>query len=165
MKKKLGIPKGTRDFDSIQLYKRNYIIDLIKDNFLKFGFNPIETPSFERSSTLLGKYGDEGSKLIFKVLSRGEAGKRGETDLALRYDLTVPLARVVAMNPSLNLPFKRYQIQPVWRADRPHRKYCRGCRGPGPSYGSSRDSCRCADGPASNADCPAAHSVAAAARG
>ena len=72
MKKKLGIPKGTRDFDSIQLYKRNYIIDIIKDSFLKFGFNPIETPSFERSSTLLGKYGDEGDRLIFKILRSGD---------------------------------------------------------------------------------------------
>ena len=75
----------------------------------------------ERKETLMGKDGDEGSKLIFQILARGEAGKRGETDLALRYDLTVPLARVVAMNPGLNLPFKRYQIQPVWRADRPQK--------------------------------------------
>ena len=72
MSNKPGIPKGTRDFDSIQLYKRNYIIEIIKDSFLRFGFNPIETPSFERSSTLLGKYGDEGDRLIFKILKSGD---------------------------------------------------------------------------------------------
>ena len=138
MKKKLGIPKGTRDFDSIQLYKRNYIIDIIKDSFLKFGFNPIETPSFERSSTLLGKYGDEGDRLIFKILRSGDflkdldnrdlvAGNQGEitskiSDKALRYDLTVPFARYVVQNQNeITLPFKRFQIQPVWRADKPQR--------------------------------------------
>ena len=138
MKKKLGIPKGTRDFDSIQLYKRNYIIDVIKDNFLKFGFNPIETPSFERSSTLLGKYGDEGDRLIFKILKSGDflkdldnqdlaVGNKGKiaskiSDKALRYDLTVPFARYVVQNQNeITLPFKRFQIQPVWRADKPQR--------------------------------------------
>jgi len=138
MKKKPGIPKGTRDFDSIQLYKRNYIIDVIKDNFLKFGFNPIETPSFEKSSTLLGKYGDEGDRLIFKILKSGDflkdldnqdlvASNKGKiaskiSDKALRYDLTVPFARYVVQNQNeITLPFKRFQIQPVWRADKPQR--------------------------------------------
>jgi len=138
MKNRLGIPKGTRDFNSIQLYKRNYIVDIIKDNFLKFGFNPIETPSFERSSTLLGKYGDEGDRLIFKILKSGDFLKdvdnqdlsernKGKivskiSDKALRYDLTVPFARYVVQNQNeITLPFKRFQIQPVWRADRPQR--------------------------------------------
>ena len=138
MNKKPGIPKGTRDFDSIQLYKRNYIIDVIKDNFLKFGFNPIETPSFEKSSTLLGKYGDEGDRLIFKILKSGDflknldnqdlvASNKGKiaskiSDKALRYDLTVPLARYVSQNlNNLNFPFKRYQTQLVWRAERPQK--------------------------------------------
>ena len=138
MNKKPGIPKGTRDFDSIQLYKRNYIIEIIKANFLKFGFNPIETPSFERSSTLLGKYGDEGDRLIFKILKSGDFLKdldnqdlvdcnKGKiaskiSDKALRYDLTVPFARYVVQNQNeITLPFKRFQIQPVWRADRPQR--------------------------------------------
>jgi len=138
MKNRLGIPKGTRDFNSIQLYKRNYIVDIIKDNFLKFGFNPIETPSFERSSTLLGKYGDEGDRLIFKILKSGDFLKdvdnqdlsernKGKivskiSDKALRYDLTVPFARYVVQNQNeITLPFKRFQIQSVWRADRPQR--------------------------------------------
>ena len=138
MKKKLGIPKGTRDFDSIQLYKRNYIIDIIKDSFLKFGFNPIDTPRFERSSTQLGKYGDEGDRLIFKILRSGDFLKKLDnddfsdknsaeiaskiSDKALRYDLTVPFARYVVQNQNnIALPYKRFQIQPVWRADRPQR--------------------------------------------
>ncbi len=118
---KVHLPKGMRDLLPHNMLRRNLVIKKIKKIFEEFGFLPLETPSMERKETLMGKYGDEGSKLIFKVLARGEAGKRGETDLALRYDLTVPLARVIAMNPSLNLPFKRYQIQPVWRADRPQK--------------------------------------------
>ncbi len=138
MNNRPSIPKGTRDFNSIQLYKRNYIVDIIKDNFLKFGFNPIETPSFERSSTLLGKYGDEGDRLIFKILKSGDFLKdvdnqdlsdrnKGKivskiSDKALRYDLTVPFARYVVQNQNeITLPFKRFQIQSVWRADRPQR--------------------------------------------
>ncbi len=129
------LPKGTRDFNSEDLYKRNYIINIIKDNFSKFGFNPIETPSFERSETLLGKYGQEGERLIFKILKSGNFlknidGKDFEfsnlapkiVDKALRYDLTVPFARYVVQNQnSINIPFKRYQIQNVWRADRPQK--------------------------------------------
>jgi len=86
----------------------------------RYGFEPLETPAFENIETLIGKYGDEGNKLIFKILKRGEHESSGEADLALRYDLTVPLARVVAQHQN-DLPkfFKRYQIQPVWRADRP----------------------------------------------
>ena len=129
------LPKGTRDFNSEDLYKRNYIINIIKDNFSKFGFNPIETPSFERSETLLGKYGQEGERLIFKILKSGDFlknvdGKDFEfsnlapkiVDKALRYDLTVPFARYVVQNQNnINIPFKRYQIQNVWRADRPQK--------------------------------------------
>jgi len=129
------LPKGTRDFNSEDLYKRNYIIDIIRDNFSKFGFNPIETPSFERSETLLGKYGQEGERLIFKILKSGDFlkgidGKDFEylnlapkiVDKALRYDLTVPFARYVVQNQNnINIPFKRYQIQNVWRADRPQK--------------------------------------------
>ena len=89
--------------------------------FERFGFEPLETPAFERIETLLGKSGAESEKLIYRILKRGEGGKRGEVDLALRYDLTVPLARMMAMNPGIPLPFKRYQIQPVWRADRPQK--------------------------------------------
>ena len=118
---KVHLPKGMRDLLPQNMLRRNLVLQKIKTIFETFGFLPLETPAMERKETLMGKYGDEGSKLIFKILARGEAGKRGETDLALRYDLTVPLARVVAMNPSLNLPFKRYQIQPVWRADRPQK--------------------------------------------
>ncbi len=129
------LPKGTRDFNSEDLYKRNYIINIIRDNFSKFGFNPIETPSFERSETLLGKYGQEGERLIFKILKSGNFlknidGKDFEfsnlapkiVDKALRYDLTVPFARYVVQNQNnINIPFKRYQIQNVWRADRPQK--------------------------------------------
>ncbi len=129
------LPKGTRDFNSEDLYKRNYIINIIRDNFSKFGFNPIETPSFERSETLLGKYGQEGERLIFKILKSGDFlkgidGKDFEysnlapkiVDKALRYDLTVPFARYVVQNQNnINIPFKRYQIQNVWRADRPQK--------------------------------------------
>ena len=129
------LAKGTRDFNSEDLYKRNYIINIIRDNFSKFGFNPIETPSFERSETLLGKYGQEGEKLIFKILKSGDFLKGIDdkdfdylnlapkiVDKALRYDLTVPFARYVVQNQNnINIPFKRYQIQNVWRADRPQK--------------------------------------------
>lgn len=129
------LPKGTRDFNSEDLYKRNYIINIIRDNFSKFGFNPIETPSFERSETLLGKYGQEGERLIFKILKSGNFLKNIDgkdfdfsnlapkiVDKALRYDLTVPFARYVVQNQNnINIPFKRYQIQNVWRADRPQK--------------------------------------------
>ena len=132
------LPKGTRDFNSEKLYKRNYIINIIKDNFLRFGFNPIETPSFERSETLLGKYGQEGERLIFKILKSGDFLKDTNVDeikelkysdlspkivdKALRYDLTVPFARYVVQNQNnITIPFKRYQIQNVWRADRPQK--------------------------------------------
>ena len=129
------LAKGTRDFNSEDLYKRNYIINIIRDNFSKFGFNPIETPSFERSETLLGKYGKEGERLIFKILKSGDFLKAIDgkdfdylnlapkiVDKALRYDLTVPFARYVVQNQNnINIPFKRYQIQNVWRADRPQK--------------------------------------------
>ncbi len=115
------LPKGTRDLLPELMNKRLEVINTVRGVFSRFGFEPLETPAFERIETLTGKYGDEGEKLIFRILKRGEGGKRGEVDLALRYDLTVPLARVVAMNSGLSLPFKRYQIQPVWRADRPQK--------------------------------------------
>lgn len=115
------LPKGTRDLLPAQMNLRLRGIERIRAVFARFGFEPLETPAFERIETLMGKYGDEGDRLIYKVLKRGEGGRRGEADLALRYDLTVPLARVVAMHPNLAMPFKRSQIQPVWRADRPQR--------------------------------------------
>ncbi len=115
------LPKGTRDFLPNQMRNRNRVIAILRSVFERFGFEPLETPAFERIETLTGKYGDEGEKLMYRILARGEAGKRGEVDSALRYDLTVPLARVVAMNRDLRMPFKRYQIQPVWRADRPQK--------------------------------------------
>src|SRR5881396_1969084 len=113
-------PGGTRDFLPDEVRRRNYVIGVIRDVYERYGFEPLETPAFENIETLLGKYGDEGNKLIFKILKRGEHEGSGEADLALRYDLTVPLARVVAQYQN-ELPkfFKRYQIQPVWRADRP----------------------------------------------
>src|SRR5215471_5525313 len=115
-------PSGTRDFLPAEIRRREYVTDLIRGVYERYGFEPLETPAFENIETLLGKYGDEGNKLIFKILRRGEHESSGEADLALRYDLTVPLARVVAQYQS-QLPkyFKRYQIQPVWRADRPAR--------------------------------------------
>src|SRR5699024_3526881 len=130
--------KGTRDFFPEEVVKRNYIIDTIKNQFERYGFQPIETPSFERSSTLLGKYGEEGDRLIFKILNSGDfLNKVDENALtkkdsnavaqkistrALRYDLTVPFARFVVQHQNeLEFPFKRYQIQPVWRADRPQK--------------------------------------------
>jgi histidyl-tRNA synthetase len=113
-------PGGTRDFLPDEIRRREYVIDVVRDVYEAYGFEPLETPAFENIETLLGKYGEEGNKLIFKILRRGEHEGSGEADLALRYDLTVPLARVVAQYQS-ELPrfFKRYQIQPVWRADRP----------------------------------------------
>ncbi|TAI49108.1 histidine--tRNA ligase [Flagellimonas allohymeniacidonis] len=138
MPQKPSIPKGTRDFSPIEVAKRNYIINTIKKNFELYGFQSIETPSFENSETLLGKYGEEGDRLIFKILNSGDfiskvddvtySSKKSSslapkiTDKALRYDLTVPFARYVVMHQNeIDFPFKRYQIQPVWRADRPQK--------------------------------------------
>jgi histidyl-tRNA synthetase len=114
--------RGTRDFLPDEIRRREHVIAVVRDVYERYGFEPLETPAFENIETLLGKYGDEGNKLIFKILKRGEHEASGEADLALRYDLTVPLARVVAEHQG-TLPrfFKRYQIQPVWRADRPAR--------------------------------------------
>jgi histidyl-tRNA synthetase len=138
MASKPSIPKGTRDFSPTEVAKRQYIIQIIKSNFEKFGFQPIETPSFENSETLMGKYGEEGDRLIFKILNSGDyLAKANATYLenkdstkltssisekALRYDLTVPFARYVVQHQNeIEFPFKRYQIQPVWRADRPQK--------------------------------------------
>ncbi len=134
---KPSIPKGTRDFSPVEVARRNYIFDTIRTVFRKFGYQPIETPTMENLSTLTGKYGDEGDKLIFKVLNSGDFLKdvnlsdptnnsqnitKYISEKALRYDLTVPFARYVVMHQNdITLPFKRYQIQPVWRADRPQR--------------------------------------------
>ncbi|MEP6741046.1 MAG: histidine--tRNA ligase [bacterium] len=114
--------RGMRDFLPADVRRRQYVINIIKDVYERYGFEPLETPAVENIETLLGKYGEEGNQLIFKILMRGEHEKTGQADLALRYDLTVPLARVVAQYQN-ELPkfFKRYQIQPVWRADRPAR--------------------------------------------
>jgi histidyl-tRNA synthetase len=111
-----------RDFLPDDVRRREYVIGIIKRIYERYGFEPLETPAVENIETLLGKYGEEGNQLIFKILKRGEHEATGQADLALRYDLTVPLARVVAQYQS-KLPrvFKRYQIQPVWRADRPAR--------------------------------------------
>jgi histidyl-tRNA synthetase len=114
--------RGMRDFLPEDVRRREYVVDVIRDVFDRYGFEPLETPAAENIETLLGKYGDEGNKLIFKILKRGEREATGQADLALRYDLTVPLARVVAeYQARLPKVFKRYQIQPVWRADRPAR--------------------------------------------
>ena len=113
--------RGTRDLLPAQMHARLHVIGIIRDVFRRYGFEPLETPAFERIETLMGKYGDEGEKLIFRILERGEGGREGKADLALRYDLTVPLARVIAQNGALPMPFKRYQVQPVWRADRPQK--------------------------------------------
>jgi histidyl-tRNA synthetase len=135
---KPSIPKGTRDFSPLEVVKRQYIIQKIRTNFEKFGFQPIETPSFENSETLMGKYGEEGDRLIFKILNSGdyldkvpEAALQAKnykqltsaiSEKALRYDLTVPFARYVVQHQNdIEFPFKRYQIQPVWRADRPQK--------------------------------------------
>src|SRR5213595_2122112 len=114
--------RGMRDFLPADVRKREYVIGVIKQVYERYGFEPLETPAVENIETLMGKYGEEGNQLIFKILKRGEHEKTGDADLALRYDLTVPLARVVAQYQN-DLPkfFKRYQIQPVWRADRPAR--------------------------------------------
>ncbi|MFZ4785164.1 MAG: histidine--tRNA ligase [Flavobacteriales bacterium] len=134
----VGIPKGTRDFAPEVMVRRNYIFFVIRSAFERYGYLPLETPSMENLSTLTGKYGEEGDQLIFKVLNNGDYLKDAEDaalsqrdskklsfsicDRALRYDLTVPFARFVVMNHNqLALPFKRYQIQPVWRADRPQK--------------------------------------------
>ncbi|MBR9915987.1 MAG: histidine--tRNA ligase [Algicola sp.] len=138
MAQKPSIPKGTRDFNPEDVAKRNYIFDTIRRAFEVYGFQPIETPSFENSSTLMGKYGDEGDRLIFKILNSGDYLKKVDDALyesrdahkmisrisekALRYDLTVPFARYVVQHQNeIEFPFKRYQIQPVWRADRPQK--------------------------------------------
>jgi histidyl-tRNA synthetase len=114
--------RGMRDFLPADVRRREYVIGVVKDIYERYGFEPLETPAVENIETLLGKYGEEGNQLIFKILKRGEHEKTGEADLALRYDLTVPLARVVAeYGERLPKFFKRYQIQPVWRADRPAR--------------------------------------------
>src|SRR5437773_9521795 len=114
--------RGMRDFLPADVRKREYVIGVIKEVYERYGFEPLETPAVENIETLVGKYGEEGNQIIFKILKRGEHEKTGEADLALSYDLTVPLARVVAQYKA-ELPkfFKRYQIQPVWRADRPAR--------------------------------------------
>jgi len=145
MAQKPSIPKGTRDFSPAEVAKRNYIISIMRHHFENYGYQPIETPSFENSDTLMGKYGEEGDRLIFKILNSGDflnqvnieelqdinykrlTGKISEK--ALRYDLTVPFARYVVQHQSeIEFPFKRYQIQPVWRADRPQkgrfREFC-----------------------------------------
>ncbi len=114
-KVKPAILKGTRDFLPSQMVKRAYLVDTIRKVFERFGFDPLETPAIERWETLSGKYGEEGERLIYRFQDRG--GR----ELGLRYDLTVPLARVVAMYPHLPKPFKRYQIQPVWRAEKPQK--------------------------------------------
>lgn len=133
MSTKPSIPKGTRDFSPTEMVRRNYILDTIKTVFQRFGFQQIETPTMENLSTLEGKYGDEGDKLLFRILNSGpvidEIKNKGSdikvSDIAekgLRYDLTVPFARYVAMHQNeITFPFKRYQIQPVWRADRPQK--------------------------------------------
>jgi histidyl-tRNA synthetase len=141
MSQKPAIPKGTRDFLPEDVLKRNLIFSTISGAFKRFGFQPIETPSFELSSTLMGKYGEEGDRLIFRILNSGEKMRKADLDAlasdnlprfanslsekALRYDLTVPFARFVVQHQhELSFPFKRYQIQPVWRADRPqHGRY------------------------------------------
>jgi histidyl-tRNA synthetase len=138
MAQKPNIPKGTRDFSPLEMAKRNYIFNVIKDVYALYGFQQIETPAMETLHTLMGKYGEEGDKLLFKVLNSGDyMSKISDEDLSarnplhlatqlcekgLRYDLTVPFARYVVMHrEELQLPFKRYQIQPVWRADRPQK--------------------------------------------
>ncbi len=138
MAQKPSTPKGTRDFLPAEVAKRTYIFDTIRRSFETYGFSPIETPSFELSTTLLGKYGEEGDRLIFKILNSGDKMFKADVDAlkdgnlarfsnslaekALRYDLTVPFARFVVQHQNeLAFPFKRYQIQPVWRADRPQK--------------------------------------------
>ena len=111
-----------RDFLPADVRRRQYVIGVVADVYQSYGFEPLETPAVENIETLTGKYGEEGDRLIFKILKRGEDGRTGEADLALRYDLTVPLARVVAHHrAALPKYFKRFQVQPVWRADRPQK--------------------------------------------
>lgn len=113
-------PSGTRDFLADEVRRREHAFAQVREVFERYGFDPLVTPAFERIETLLGKYGDEGDKLVFKILRRGEHEASGEADMALRYDMTVPLARVVATHGGkLPSPYKRYAIGPVWRADRP----------------------------------------------
>jgi histidyl-tRNA synthetase len=114
-------PKGTRDYLPAQIRARAGAIEIVRRVFESFGYAPLETPALERLDVLTGKYGTDADQLIFRILKRGAAGERGEADLGLRYDLTVPLARVMAANQDLPKPFKRYQIQPVWRAERPQK--------------------------------------------
>ena len=138
MAQKPSLPKGTRDFSPEVVAKRTYIVNTLRHCFETFGFQPIETPSFENSETLMGKYGEEGDRLIFKILNSGDFLSKADQDFldqrdshkltqqisekALRYDLTVPFARYVVQHQNeINFPFKRYQIQPVWRADRPQK--------------------------------------------
>jgi histidyl-tRNA synthetase len=138
MPDKPSIPKGTRDFTPLEMSRRNYIFDTIRGIFLTYGYQPIETPAMENLSTLMGKYGDEGDKLLFKILNSGDfksklsdeelcgtaPGKLGTmiSEKGLRYDLTVPFARFVVQHRNdISFPFKRFQIQPVWRADRPQK--------------------------------------------
>ena len=136
---KPSVPKGTRDFSPSEMVKRNFIFDTIKSVFRKYGYQQIETPSMEKLSTLTGKYGEEGDKLIFKILNNGDFLSDGGinddnitadskrlapliAEKALRYDLTVPFARYVVMHQNeITFPFKRFQVQPVWRADRPQK--------------------------------------------
>jgi histidyl-tRNA synthetase len=138
MAQKASIPKGTRDFLPAEVAKRNYVTDVIRTQFERYGFLPIQTPAMEKSSTLKGKYGEEGDRLMFNILNSGEKVKKADvnalqdnalnqftssiSEKALRYDLTVPFARFVAQHQNeISFPFKRYQIQSVWRADRPQR--------------------------------------------
>jgi len=117
-----GPARGMRDFLPDDVRRRRHVIGVIADVYQRYGFEPLETPSVENLETLQGKYGEEGDRLIFKILKRGEGAETGQADLALRYDLTVPLARVVAeYRAKLPKFFKRYQVQPVWRADRPQK--------------------------------------------
>ena len=121
MAQKPSIPKGTRDFGPAEMVGRNYIFDTVKEVFRKFGYQCIETPSMENLSTLLGKYGEEGDKLLFRIQNSGEKADL-PPEKGLRYDLTVPFARFVVQHQNeISFPFKRYQIQPVWRADRPQK--------------------------------------------
>ncbi|RLD43188.1 MAG: histidine--tRNA ligase, partial [Bacteroidetes bacterium] len=138
MAQKPSIPKGTRDFSPTEMVRRNYIFDTIKSVFQNYGYLPIETPAIENLSTLMGKYGEEGDRLLFKILNSGDYLKnvtlneetsnqlnkltRTISEKGLRYDLTVPFARYVVQHRNeITFPFKRYQIQPVWRADRPQK--------------------------------------------
>ena len=145
MAQKPSIPKGTRDFGPVEMAKRNYIFNTIKEVYALYGFQQIETPAMETLQTLMGKYGEEGDKLLFKILNSGDyMNKVSDEDIhslgslklaaklcekGLRYDLTVPFARYVVMHRNdITFPFKRFQIQPVWRADRPQKAAGKGQR-------------------------------------